>query len=180
MGLFGLFKKKKGSSYDPSNIKVTDLAQGFVFEYNMSTQEVKEEYEYDWGENFFSKEYKINNGEETLFLSVEDDDELSLVMTKKIKLRKIDSDVADSIMKFNEAPREIMYEGKKYFLEKESPGYFRDISNDASDWDEFVSWDYYDDSEELYICLEQWDEKEFEAAAGITIKEFEISNILPK
>ncbi|OYT10872.1 MAG: hypothetical protein B6I18_06835 [Bacteroidetes bacterium 4572_112] len=180
MGLFSMFKKKDEPSYDPSNITVSDLAQGFVFEYNMTTWEVKEEYEYDWGENFFSKEYKISNGEETLFLSVEEDDELNLMMTKKIKLRKIDTDVADSIMKFNEAPREIMYEGKKYFLEKESPGYFRDISNDASDWDEFISWDYYDDSEELYICVEQWDEKEFEAAAGFTIKEFEISNILPK
>ena len=180
MGLFSMFKKKDKPSYDPSNITVADLAQSFVFEYNMTNWEVKEEYEYDWGENFFTKEYKISNGEETLFLSVEDDDELVLLMTKKIKLRKIDSDVADSIMKFNEAPREIMYEGKKYFLEKESPGYFRDISNDADDWDEFVSWDYYDDSEDLYICIEQWDEKEFEAAAGFAIKEFEISNILPK
>ncbi|RLD43759.1 MAG: DUF4178 domain-containing protein, partial [Bacteroidetes bacterium] len=39
---------------------------------------------------------------------------------------------------------------------------------------------YYDEKEELYICIEQWDEKEFEASAGIIIKEFEISNILPR
>ena len=49
MGLFDKFKKKKEPKYDPSNIKVTDIAQGFVFEYNMSTWEVKNEYEYDWG-----------------------------------------------------------------------------------------------------------------------------------
>ena len=132
------------------------------------------------GDNFFSKEYKITNGEETLFLAVEDDDELSITLSKKIKLRKIDTDIADSIIKFSEAPREIIYEGTKYFLEKESPGYFRDLSKDASDWDEFISWDYYDDSEDLYICIEQWDEKEFEASAGFSIKEYEISNILPK
>ncbi len=180
MGLFDKFKKKKEPNYDPSNIKVTDLAQGFVFEYNMSTWEVKNEYEYDWGDNFFSKEYKITNGEETLFLAVEDDDELSITLSKKIKLRKIDTDIADSIIKFSEAPREIIYEGTKYFLEKESPGYFRDLSKDANDWDEFISWDYYDDSEELYICVEQWDEKEFEASAGSSIKDYEISNILPK
>ena len=180
MGLFDKFKKKKGPKYDPSNIKVTDIAQGFIFEYNMSTWEVKGEFEYDWGENFFSKEYKITNGEETFFLAIDDDDELNITLSKKIKLRKIDTDIANSIIKFNEAPQEILYEGTKYFLEKESPGYFRDLNKDANDWDEFISWDYYDDSEELYICIEQWDEKEFEASAGITIKEYEISNILPK
>ncbi len=180
MGLFDRFKKDKTPDYDPTNIKITDLAQGFVFEYNMSTWEIKEEYEYDWGDNFFSKEYKITDGSETLFLSVEDDDELILVLSKKIKTRKITPDATDSIMKFNEAPREISYDGVTYYLEKESPGYFRDLSNDASDWDEFISWDYYDDDEKLYICIEQWDEREFEASAGIIIKEYEISNILPK
>ena len=180
MGLFSRFKKKRKPSYDPNNITVEDLAQGFVFEYNLETWEIVEEYEYDWGDNFYTKEFKISNGNKTHYLSIEDDDSLTITLTNKIKLRSIESDVADSIIKFAEAPREIIYKNKKYYLEKESPGYFRNISNDANDWDEFVSWDYYDEKEELYICIEQWDEKEFEASAGIIIKEFEISNILPR
>ena len=179
MKLFDKFKKKKKASYDPTNINITDLSQGFVFDYNMSTWVINEEYEYDWGDNFYTKEYKISNGSETFFLSVEDDDELILILTKKINLRKIDTDVADSIIKFEEAPREIMYNGEKYFLEKESPGYFCNKRKDANDWDEFISWDYYNNDGNLYICIEQWDEKEFEASAGIVIKEIEISNILP-
>ena len=58
-----LFSKKKEKAYDPLNIKVTDLKKGFVFDYDLKTWEVQEVYQYDWGNNFFSYEYKIDCGD---------------------------------------------------------------------------------------------------------------------
>ncbi|MFO7863967.1 MAG: hypothetical protein R6U85_08220 [Salinivirgaceae bacterium] len=49
MGLFDLFKSKK-SDYDVTNMKITDLKKGFVFEYDLKTWLVDEEYKYDWGD----------------------------------------------------------------------------------------------------------------------------------
>ena len=88
MGLFDRFKKNK-SAYDVTDMQVTDLDKGFVFEYDLKSWEVQEVYKYDWGDHFFSYEYKISSGSETRFLSVEDDDELFVVLSQKSNIRKI-------------------------------------------------------------------------------------------
>jgi len=178
MGLADFFKRKQ-PKYDSTNIRVTDLDVGFVFEYDLESWEVQASYEYDWGDNYFSKEYKINNGTKTLYLAVEDDDEISLSITDKIKVRVLGENVLNDLMNLQKPPTTITYKDTKYFFEKESPGYFNDIAK-GKDWVEFISWDFEDESGENIITIEQWDEKEFEASAGKSIKEFEISNILPK
>ncbi|MBL4559710.1 MAG: hypothetical protein COC06_02695 [Bacteroidales bacterium] len=178
MGLTDFFKRKQ-PKYDSTNIRVTDLDVGFVFEYDLESWEVQASYEYDWGDNYFSKEYKINNGAKTLFLSVEDDDEIILSVCNKIKVRELGENVLADLMTHQKAPTTLIYKDKKYFFEKESPGYFNDKAR-GEDWVEFIAWDFEDESGEYLITIEQWDEKEFEASAGKTVKEFEISNILPK
>ena len=158
-------------------MRVTDLKKGFVFDYDLSTWEVLEEYQYDWGDNYFSSEYKISNGTETCYLSVEEDDEVQLSISGKVKIRVIDENLPDYISKHEKAPSSLIYQGVKYFLEKESPGYFR--GEGKPDWTELISWDYEDEKGEKILTVEQWGEFEFEASAGKMIKEFEISNILP-
>lgn len=179
MGLFDRFSKKKEAHYDSTNITVHDLDVGFIFEYNMDTWEVKGIYEYDWGDNYFTREFKIDNGSETLFLSLEDDDELILSVSNKIKVRKLGEEVFDQLMSTKNPPSKINFEGREYFLDKRAPGYFHDINGNPENWVEFISWDFEDDSEEYLITIEQWSENEFEASTGRYIKEFEISNILP-
>lgn len=179
MGLFDRFSKKKQPHYDSTNITIQDLDVGFVFEYDLSTWEVKSIYEYDWGDNYFTREFKIHNGTETLFLSIEEDDELILSISKKIKVRTLGDNVQQSLMTFQKPPDKIIYEEQEYILEKEAPGYFHDIVGNPDTWNEFVSWDFEDSAGENFITIEQWGEKEFEASKGKFIKEFEISNILP-
>ncbi|MBN2595432.1 DUF4178 domain-containing protein [Labilibaculum sp.] len=178
MGFTDFFKRKQ-PKYDTTNIRVTDLDVGFVFEYDLSSWEVQASYEYDWGDNYFSKEYKINDGSKTLFLSVEDDDEISLGVCDKIKVRELGENVLSDLLTDQKPPKSVIYKDKKYFFDQESPGYFNDKAR-GEDWVEFISWDFVDESGEYIVTIEQWDEKEFEASAGKAIKEFEISNILPK
>ncbi len=178
MGLFDFFKKKT-EDYDPTNLSVRDLDVGFVFDYNLKTWVVKEAYAYDWGDNNFSNEFKIDSGDEQAFLSVEEDNELILSLTKPIKIHKIDEDVADEIEKTDKAPRKIRYEGEKFYLDSDSAGYFHDKSKGDDDWEEMIEWEYFNDEEDKVISIIQWDERTFEAAFGKVLKEFEISNILP-
>lgn len=179
MGLFDKLFQKKESHYDSTNIRVHDLDVGFVFDYDLSTWEVQGIYEYDWGNNYFTREFKINNGSDTRYLSLEEDDELCLSVSKKIKVRVLGEHVMDDLMNREKPPGKIHYEGTEYFLEKEAPGYFHDIAKGKDDWEEFISWNFEDDAEKQIITIEQWGEKDFEASIGKNIDEFEISNILP-
>lgn len=185
MGIFDIFNKNKKPDYDPLNVKVTDLRLGFVFDYNLESWIVKEEYEYDWGDNCFTREFKITNGDKTAYLHVEDDDEVKITISDKIKIRKIDEDLPEYIRSNGESRTKLVYNNKTYFLDKESPGFYRDVAkspdkNKDESWTEFISWDYYDESEKFAISIEQWGENEFDASVGEIIEEFKISNIIPK
>ncbi|MEN7550887.1 DUF4178 domain-containing protein [Rapidithrix thailandica] len=179
---FGFFKKKKekkeeGPHYDPTNIRLTDLRKGFVVDYNLKTWEVAEEYEYDWGDNYFSYEFKLVSSDETIFLSLDEDDELEIQVLKKINFGRLDEGVEESLINKGKPPRKIEYEGKTYYRESERPGYFRNTDNE--NWSEFITWDYYDDSEKYALNIEQWGEDEFEASVGVLEEPEQFSNILP-
>ncbi len=179
MGLLDFFKKKETPSYDSSDIRITDLGLGFVFEYDLTSWVVEEEYEYDWGDECFSKEYKISNGTETRFLAVEDDDELYISISNKIRVRDIDEDLPDQISENEAPPKKITYKDRKYFLEEENPGYYRNVSEGEENWTELIAWEYEDDDNNI-LTIEQWGENNFEASEGKYLKEIDISNILPK
>ena len=179
MGIFDFFKKKeKKPEYDVTNLKVTDLNQGFIFDYNMKSWQVKEVYQYDWGSHNFSKEYKIDAGDDVMFLEVEDGAELSLTLMKPIKIQKLGNDIIDKTIKKERPPKKLMLDGTEYHLDTDVAGYFNDITKGSGDWEELISWVYYDDTDKI-LSITQWGEREFEAAAGKLIKPYEISNIIP-
>ncbi len=179
MGLFDCFKKKKEATYEVNDIRVSDLDTGFVFDYNLTTWVVEATYTYDWGDEYFSREYRVNNGKEKLFLSVEEDDgELCLSFMKKIKLRKIKTDLAKQLLEDQKPPQELEYEAINYYLENCSNGYFNDPGR-GDTWEEFRCWDFEDESGKHLLTIEQWDDDDFEASIGLSINSFEISNILP-
>lgn len=180
MGLFDFLKKKKEPEYDVTNMKVTDLKEGFVFEYNLKNWVVKEEYQYDWGKNNFTKEYMIDAGDEVAYLSVAEQGELYLTVTKDIKIQKLGDGLRDKISRNQKAPENLVYEGVMYYLDEDSAGYFNDITKGTNDWEELVSYDYLDENEAKCLSITQWDERNFDASAGVVIKEYEISNIMPK
>ena len=178
MGLFNIFRKKE-PRYNVTNIKVTDLDKNFVFDYDLSSWLITAMYEYDWGDNFFTREFKIESDKETAFLNIEEDDELQISISKKVKIRHIDNDLPEYIIKNECPPNKLEYKGKTFFLEGENPGYFNDTDYKNESWIEFISWDYTSEDEKYVLSIEQWGENKFEATYGKFIKEYEISNIYP-
>lgn len=179
MGIFDRFKKKQAPSYDVTDMRVGDLDKNFIFDYDLSSWMVTAVYEYDWGDEFFTKEFRVESEDDTAFLSVEIDDEISLSISKKVRLTQIGEDLPAYIIDNDEPPNKIDFQGKSYFLEEESPGFFNDWSNKEDNWVEFISWDYLDKSGEHILSIERWNERKFEASHGKVIQEFEISNICP-
>ncbi len=181
MGLFDLFKKKTERNFVPTSLTVENMSKGWVFEYDMKNWVVSEVYEYDWGNNNFSVEYKVDTGTESYFLSVEKDDEMLLALTRKLKIRSIDENLPEHIKKNEAPPKKLVYNGISYFLEAERPGYFRNVETDpdGNEWEEFIAWEYEDESGKQMLTIEQWGEHEFDASVGFSIPLHQISNILP-
>lgn len=178
MGIFDLFKKKKEEThYDPTNIKVTDLENGYLLDYDLETWTVKKMSEYDWGNNHFSREFLIESGGKTRYLNIDEDDTLVISLFEKIKYRKLGSFITNYFKEHQKFPEQITYESVIYYFDEESPGYYRDV--DAENWEELIAFEYSNDEETMFLTIEQWDENEFEASIGIKLKSFEISNILP-
>jgi hypothetical protein len=182
MSLFkNLFGKKEEEEPKPFSRTALDLGMGYIFEYDLRTWEVTGEYEYDWGDEEFSKEYKVSDGKDSYYLAVEEDDEIELVWSSKIPVRQLGADIAKRISDGGAPPESLVYDNKSYHLDEESPGFFNDkTKGENDDWAEFIAWDYYNEDETLNLTLEQWGERSFEASWGKVIAEFEISDILPR
>jgi hypothetical protein len=178
MGLFSR-KKKEEPHYDPSNLKIKDLRVGFMLDYNLKTWEISEEYEYDWGDQYFTREFKLDAADDTAYLHIDFNDDQSMTLSRKVNVRALGQDIPEAIMEKQSPPSKISYEGVEYFLDRKSPGYFSDDPEDDNSWTELISWDYYDSEGKLVACVEQWGEQEFEASYGKVVNEFEITNILP-
>jgi hypothetical protein len=112
------------------------------------------------------------------YLSVSDNGDLNLSVTKSIKMQELGDGIREEIRK-KEAPDELTYKGITYYLDEDSAGYFNDVSAKSSEWEELVSYDYLNDDETLCLSISQWDERNFDASAGNVIQDFEISNITP-
>lgn len=180
MGLFDFLKKKEEEpEYDVTNLSIKDLKTGFFIDYDMKSWQIKEEYKYDWGSDNFSSEYKLDSGEEVLFLHIEDRGELRISMTKSIKIRTLGDDIIDKTIKKERPPKKLELDGIQYHLHTDNGGYFNDVSAGSEEWEELMSWEYYDDDEKNLLSITQWGERDFDASAGKMIKEFEISNIIP-
>ncbi len=177
--VFGWFKKKKEEEeplYDPANVRVTDLVKDAFLDYDLKTWQVTEVYEYDWGDDFFTDEFQLKTADETFYLHLEVDDELECTMMRKINLFEIDEDIPQYVQQNNTAPTRITYEGETFYRESEGIGYFRNIEDD--NWQELVSWSYYNKSKDKLVGIDQWGEHQFSAAAGKVVQEFEFSNII--
>ena len=175
MGLLDFFGKKKAVKVD---YNLAELNVGFIVEYFMKTWEVKKVYHYDWGNNFDSIEYLLDAGDEKCYLSVEDDDGIVCMISKKVEMSAIDANLVAQIVKQDDAPQQLVYENKTYHRKSSGQGYCGENDDSKENWSKFVNWVY--ESGEEFISIDRWAEEEFSAVQGSYVKEFEFSNILPK
>lgn len=166
------FKKKKVEEVEIINT-VQQAKVGDVIDYYMKSWEVKEEGEYDWGNNEFSTELKLDAGDEHLYLSIEEDDEIELSVSRSIKWKEIEGDLRNQMLQYNEPPRQIVSDGVTYQLTENGMGRFRSISRDTG-WSSFEYWDFEDKTEDKIITIENWN-GEYELFKGEYVEPFEFS-----
>ena len=176
MGIFDFLKKDKTES--KIDFTVNELKKGFMVDYFMKTWEVKKVYTYDWGNNFFSREYLLDSGNEIIYLHVEDDDQLICSVWNKLDIFDIDSGLAGSITASDDAPNRLVYENKTFIRKESSQGVC--IEEGESDESELVNWMYENPETKELLSIDRWGEEEYGSSKGKYVEEFEFSNILPR
>lgn len=166
------FKKKKTEEVHITS-SVEQAKVGDVVDYYMKSWEVKEEGEYDWGNNEFSTELKLDAGDEHLYLTIDEDDDLELSVFRSIKWNEIEGGLRSQMLQYNQPPRKIISQGTTYQLTEAGMGRYRSISRN-SDWSSFEFWDFEDESEDKIISIENWN-GEYELFKGEYVEPFEFS-----
>ncbi len=176
---FDKFKAKNKKTYDVTNLTPNDLDIGFLFDLNGEHWEVSAKHRYEEEEGGESFELEIKSATETCFLEKsEDEDSPGYILTKRIAIGKIGNNLRRILLKGDEPPDELEFEGRTYYIESQRAAYyFKDCAE--GEGEPFISWSYEDDDETHFLIIEQWGEKEFEASVGSLIKEHQIMNILP-
>lgn len=181
MGLGDFFKKKFASKFSDGVDPVSDLTMklmktGYYVDYDMKTWQVVSTNRYDWGDEDITQEWQLESYDEILYLELEPDDEDYWSLSRKRPFKELDRGVRDAITKSDEPPDEILFEGKKFFLDETGGALFYK-ENDPER--EMFKWDYTDDSGKYSLTIEQWGETDYELSLGREVEEYQFSNILP-
>ncbi len=177
MGLFDIFKKKQPNINTESfAYKVMNMTNGSVFDYDLKSWVVLHVYEYQWQNGGHSVEYLVDCGTEQWHLCIDNTADLDISLSQRVKVRVVDPKLPDIIIANEQPPAVINFKGTEYLLDNESVGVFRE---ENGEWADLISWEYFDTSDKKLLCIEQWGENDFDASCGLTIKDYEITNILP-
>ncbi len=177
MGIRDIFKKKAASEPVVVEIRLNDLKTGYMVDYDMKTWEVTASHYYDWGDASITREWQLKSADETVYLSMESDDDISFCISRKIPFDRVGLKTKKKIMETGDPPDEIELDGVLYHLEETAGGHF--YKDGRGSGREMLSWDFKDDAGRNCLAVEQWGENDFEASLGETVEEYQFSNILP-
>lgn len=178
MGLRDLFgSRKEEDNFDPlADLTLSKLRVGYFVDYNLQTWEVTAYNKYDFGEGEITEEWELTSGREVCYLERSEDDEVYWTLNRKIPIGALGK-VRQTIIDTDEAPEEIQYKEKTFYLDETGSGYM--FPNGQGPSQPFVYWEFVDEDDEQFITVEQWGETDFEAAVGEYVEEYQFSNILP-
>lgn len=176
MGLFDFFKRNKEEEKLSSDLQLKDLSRGDMVDYFLKSWHVEEVLEYDWGNNIYSREFKLNSGDEIIYVEIDQEEDHTVSVSKDIKLSKIEKGLKRHIIENDAPPKELEFNGTKYYLSEESLGHC--YVPGSNDYSKLVSWTLVDEEEEHFISIDRWDETDIEASTGHYAKIIEFSNII--
>jgi len=177
MGIRDFFKKKSEPEPLSLNVRLRDMKAGYMVDYDMKMWEVSAAHYYDWGQSLITWEWQMKGPDETVYLSMESDDEASWSLSRKIQFGRLGPNTRKSLMENGDPPDEIELDGVRYCLEEMAGGHF--YENGQEPGREMLSWDFEDETGRRFLSIEQWGENDFEASLGEMVEEYQFSNILP-
>lgn len=169
-------KKDVTESVDPLDVKLSRLKPGYVLDYDLKTWQVSAHHHYDY-DGKRSDEWELSASDEVVYLECSEDDGFTFTLTRKIRISELNADIPIFIEENEDPPDEILHKGITYEADSSSVGRF--FKNGEGTGDEFIVWDYFDESEKRTLSIEQWSDDRFEASVGEIVEDYQFSRILP-
>ncbi|MFT5370128.1 MAG: hypothetical protein ACI8V2_005107 [Candidatus Latescibacterota bacterium] len=172
------FRKKEdeSESIDPLDITLSNLEPGYVLDYDLKTWQVSAHHYYEYDGDRVD-EWELSSADEVAYLECAKDDGFTYTFTRKIRVSELDADIPAHVSENEDPPDEIIHNHITYEADSSSIGrYFKDGQGTG---DEFIVWDYLDDSEKRTLSIEQWTDDQFEASVGEIVEDYQFTNILP-
>jgi hypothetical protein len=140
------------------------LRKGQAFDYQKIRWEILDVYEYDWGHDGRSIEYKIQGGTQEAFLEVEDDDgEIIVIFSIEIDKNELRPDFTPEDFEGEDILGELDYAGRRYSLEEVNEGYYKNISGMERS-QKLTNYGFYDD--EHFVAIAQWEDGSMDYSVG--------------
>ena len=170
-------KKDSSPELDPlQDLTLSALKPGYVLEYDLKTWQVSAHSYYDYDGDRV-EEWELTCADEVRYLTREEDDGVSWSLTRKVPLNAIDEDIRRHMRDSEDPPDPVTFDSVEYIGKSSEVGkYFKDGEGSG---EEFVEWEYLDESERKTLTIEQWGDDEFEASAGEIVEEYQFTDILP-
>ena len=150
---------------------------GYLVDYDMKTWEVTGYNTYDYS-GFETKEWVIETSNKVGYLERADSDgEISWTLTESIAISQIDEEVIEHIIRHEDPPKTLPYNGRSYRLMESGAGLLHESA--SSPGKRFISWTYCDNSGNNVLFVTQYGERDFKFVAGGYVQEYQFMNILP-
>ncbi|SLM33216.1 conserved hypothetical protein [Desulfamplus magnetovallimortis] len=178
MGLMDFFKKKLHlNGPDPLNLTLASMKKGYYVDYDMKTWQVTSCNRYEWGPRDITWEWQLQCHDDVIYLEREHDDEDYWSISRKIPFSRLDPGIREKIIRSDEAPDNLLFEGTVYYIDETGGAHF--FGNDSVQGQEVFKWDYADETETKYLTIEQWGDNDYELSVGTSVQEYQFSDILP-
>jgi len=182
-----ILAKIKEPQRDPSNMKVNNLTEGSLLEYDLQTWKADDMRVLYWTEGMEDGEHKVEksidlkseDGSKKMTMRVmRDSDSDKVPITKDINVFQIDSRMNSYVSngKF-EPPTVLTFENEKYFRGGLRRGFNIDPGDNS--YAVFESWDFQNQDKTKVLRVEHSGENKFSAQIGEYVNKYQFENLLP-
>lgn len=171
--------RKLHENYDPSNLSVENLKEGYMVDYNLKTWQVSTRYQFDWEKGVSAREIKLVSDTESLWVYLSKEGAfLSVAVSKPTNIYALDPELETEIYHHKRPPNILDYQDLKYFRENSLSGYVFNLTTDSIGT-KVSAWEYLDQKREHYLRIEQREQKNFRVLLGKIASPYTFSDILP-
>ena len=166
-------------TYDPVALTVENLQKGFMVDYDFKTWDVISEVQFDWLNGGSDRCFKLACDTKTFIVNLRKDGEhLYVVHFEPVSLYALDPKLEAEIKFRNKPSNIIQYKENSYYRETTKNGLFF-VLKPQSTAKKVSAWEYFDDSREQLIRIENYGKDGVKAFTGKLVSPLDFSDILP-
>ncbi len=165
---------------NPIDFQVEHLKTGFLLDYGLKTWTVKGERQYDWYSGVSEREFMLKHAQNRCFLTVWYEYGIwNTQVAEEVNLQSIQEGLDQEILTKQSPPNILHYGDLKFYRGDLQEGFLFDKSHPNFKAQKLLAWDYYDQSRQKILRIEQSGRRKFRSKVGFMVDKMNFTEILP-